>query len=95
MPEDRLAAFLGLDFGPAGDPKVAVARAILLAAIYRTHCLCRFGHIRRGPAAVEAMQQACREVVRGHRGAAAVYDAAQLGMHGNLRDIDFLGLGAR
>ena len=76
-PGERLAAFLGLDFSARDRPDEAVRRALRLAAVYRTHCLCRHCLLRRAPATAEAMKQACREAVRGHRGAARVYDAAQ------------------
>ena len=76
-PQDRLAAFLGLDLRPAEDDDSVVLRGIRLAAMYRVHCYCRHGRLRRGPAAAEALRQACREVVKGHRRACSAYDAAQ------------------
>ena len=78
-PEDRLANFLGLDFGRRSDPSSAVIVALRAAAIYKVHCLCCHDNLRRGPAAAEALRQAIREAVRGHRGAAKIYDAAQQG----------------
>ena len=77
-PEDRLANFLGLDFGRHGDPASAVVVAIRAAAIYKVHCLCCHDALRRGPAAAEALRQAMREAVRGHRGATKVYDEVQM-----------------
>ena len=76
-PQGRLAAFLGLDLRAAEDDDAVILRGIRLAAMYRVHCHCRHGQPRRGPAAVEALRQACREVVKGHRQASAAYDAAQ------------------
>ena len=76
-PGDRLADFLGLAYRETDGMDAAVLRAIRLAAIYRVHCLCRHGQLRRGAAAAEALQQACREVVKGHRAACRVYDAVQ------------------
>ncbi len=76
-PEARLSDFLGLNFRVSDDPKEAVLRALRLAAVYKVHGLCRHGGIRRGPAAMEAIRQACRELVRGHRRAAQFYDEAQ------------------
>ena len=76
-PADRLASFLGLDLGPRSDDSAVVLRGIRLAAMYRVHCHCRHGALRRGHAAREALPQACREVVRGHRRAGTVYDDAQ------------------
>ena len=74
--EARLAAFLGLDVR-ASMPEGHVLRvAVRLCAAYRTHCLCRHGHVRRGPAAEEALRQSCREAVRGSAAATAAYDAA-------------------
>ena len=76
-PAARMANFLGMHFGAQGDPDAAVLTALRTAAVYKAHCLCRHGRLRRGPAAAEAMKQALRETVRGHRRAARVYDAAQ------------------
>ena len=60
-----------------GGPDAAVLTALRAAAVYKAHCLCPHGRLRRSPAAAEAMKQALREAVRGHRRAARVYDAAQ------------------
>ena len=78
-PEARLANFLGLDFTRRGDPAAAVIVALRAAAIYKVHCLCCHNALRRGSAATEALRQAMREAVRGHRGATKIYDAAQMG----------------
>ena len=75
-PAARLAAFLGLDARASKPAGHAVRVAIRLCAAYRTHCLCRHGQVRRGPAAEEALRQSCREAVRGSAAAAAAYDAA-------------------
>eukprot|EP00959_Pyramimonas_sp_CCMP1952_P278012 5811680-Pyramimonas_sp.AAC.1 len=42
-PQDRLAAFLGLDLRPTEDDDAVVLRGIRLAAMYRVHCCCRHG----------------------------------------------------
>ena len=76
-PEARLANFLGLDFGPTSAPDRAVAVALRAAAVYKVQCMCSHGTLRRGPAAAEALRQAIREAVRGHRSAAQVYDDLQ------------------
>ena len=75
-PDARLAAFLGLDFRADSDPARAVCVAVRATAAYRTHCLCRHGQISRGPAAMEALDQSCREAVRGHSRAECIYDRA-------------------
>ena len=71
----QMAAFLGLDFRTGRDPADAVRVAVRLAAVYRVHCLCRHGKLRTGDAAVEALGQCCREVVRGCHRSEAIYDA--------------------
>ncbi|CAK0861470.1 unnamed protein product, partial [Prorocentrum cordatum] len=76
-PADRLASFLGFDLGPRSDESAVVLRGIRLAAMHRVHCHCRRGALRRGHSAREALPQACREVVRGHRRAGTVCDEAQ------------------
>ena len=76
-PGARLANFLGLDFGQAGDPAVAVTSALRASAVYKVQCMCSHGTLRRGPAAAEAMRQAIREAVRGHKRASQVYDDVQ------------------
>ena len=76
-PEDRLAAFLGLDFRASDPPAVAVRVAIRMSAAYRAHCVCRHRHLRQGVAAEEALRQFCREAVRGQREAGRIYDACQ------------------
>ena len=55
---------------------MAVRTAIRLKAAYDVHCLCRHGPLDSGPAAEEALWQACRETVRGHPRATAIYYAA-------------------
>ena len=86
-PADRLASFLGLDVGPSADDSEIVLRGIRLAAMYRVHCHCRHGALRRGPAATEALQQASWDrqgpparMQRVRRGAGAV--AATLSLRG-------------
>ncbi len=73
-PEARLSDFLGLNFRVSDDPTEAVLRVLRLAAVFKVRCLCRHGGIRHGPAAMEAIRQACRELARRHRRAAQVYD---------------------
>ena len=75
-PPARLADFLGLSYRASDGPAAAVRTAIRIKAAYDVHCLCRHGAIPRGPAAAEAMWQACREAVRGHPRATAIYDVA-------------------
>ena len=75
-PPARLADFLGLSWTPGQGAALAVKTATRLAAVYRVHCHCCHDKLRPGAAACEALGQAAREVVRGHRKAAAVYDAA-------------------
>ena len=75
--QDRLADFLGLDLRETDHDSAVVLRGIRLAAIYRVHCSCCHGHFRQGPAAAEALRQACREVVKGHRQASKIYDEAR------------------
>ena len=75
-PPARLAAFLGIDSHVREDTDLAVRTAIQIAAVYRVHFLCRHGRVCRGAAAEEALWQSCREVVRGHSRAVAIYDAA-------------------
>ena len=70
----RLAEFLGLEARAGDDPEKAVCVAIRLKAAYHTHCVCRHGQVARGRAASEALWQACREAVRGHRRAERVYN---------------------
>ena len=76
-PEARLSNFLGLDTTAAEDTEETILKAIRLAAVYRVHCACRHGRLQRGRAAIEAVRQACREVVRGHARAGRAYDAAR------------------
>ena len=77
-PEARLADFLGLSHRRGDNPREAVLRALRLAAVYKVHCLCRHGGTSRGPAALEAIRQAFRELVRGHPRAAQFYDAVHM-----------------
>ena len=53
----------------------AILQAARAAAVYRTHALVRHGCVPRGAAAVEALQQRARELVRGHRRAGRALDA--------------------
>ncbi|CAK0830171.1 unnamed protein product, partial [Prorocentrum cordatum] len=61
LPGARLSSFLGLDFRANSDPARAVCVAVRATAAYRTHCQCRHGQVSRGPAAMEALDQSCRE----------------------------------
>ncbi|CAK0790602.1 unnamed protein product [Prorocentrum cordatum] len=61
-PQGRLAALLGLDLRAAEGADAVILRGMRLAAMYRVHCHCRHGQLRRGRAAAEALRQACREV---------------------------------
>ena len=76
-PGDRLAAFLGMDYRSSDGADDAALRGIRLAGLYKVHCLCSHGACRLGAAATEALRQACREAVKGHRRAGRAYDAAR------------------
>ena len=56
----------------AAQRTLVVRRAIRIAAVYRTHCLVRYGAVPKDTAAVEALRQSARELVRGHPGASRV-----------------------
>ena len=67
-----LACFLLLDMGPNSidaDPSLLARKALRTAAVYKVHCMVRHGAIPAGAAAQEALQQAVRELVRGHAAA--------------------------
>ena len=73
-----MADFLALDV-PATNTvmDLLVRKAVRLVAVYKVHVLATHGALLPGPAAAEALAQALREVVRGHRRAARIYDRAQ------------------
>ena len=67
-----MACFLLLDMGPNSidaDPLLLARKALRTAAVYKVHCMVRHGAIPAGAAAQEALQQAVRELVRGHAAA--------------------------
>ena len=71
--------FLLLAPAPVRDPGgLLIRRALRTAAVYLTHGMVRHGRVQAGAAAGEALQQVCRDLVRGHRRAAAALDAAEL-----------------
>ena len=71
----RLAQFLLLSPGLDEIPRETfIRRALLTAACYSVHNLVRYAKVQRGAAAVEALGQILRELVRGHRTAGRALD---------------------
>ena len=67
-----MACFLLLDMGSNSvdtDLSLLARKAILTAAVHKVHCLVRHGAVPAGAAAQEALQQAVRELGRGHAAA--------------------------
>ena len=75
---DAMGDFLLLTPRPCRDAEGRLPRrALRLAATYRVHCLVRHGTVPTGPAAVEALRQASRDLVRGHVVAGAALDSEE------------------
>ena len=74
-----LADFLAVDVASSQmNPDTVVRKAIRMAGAYRVHSLVRHRVVRPGAAAIEALRQSLREVVRGHRAACRAYDTVYL-----------------
>ena len=76
--DEQLAEFMILSPVPQMDASgTPIRRAIIIAAAYHVHGLVRHGRVLRGPAALEALHQVSREMVKGHGRAGLALDAAE------------------
>ena len=75
-PQERRAAFLGLDSATIASEQQLCAAALLVAASYRLHCTYRRrrGELQGREVIQRALEQAVREAAAGHAGAMRLLD---------------------